>query len=185
MHILGPTPITPCYVWEAFMHDMDQSKKGWVAGYIFAFRAVPARVPAFQVMLENGAQWANVPIHMLSTNPDGVPLKPEFATWWDCFSDTFEVVELPLLKSLACTVRNRDDGYWGGNYLFTIDWQGAWAEIPEQHKQHHVIELKSGKLVAYPNNKVLWQDPSYHKPDPELRYKRNTHFWNVEGGHSK
>jgi hypothetical protein len=133
-------------------------------------------------MLETGAQWANVPIHLITTKPVD-PLPVNVATLWDCFSDTFEVVEMPLLKSIACVARGSDGEKRDGNYRFTIDWQGLWAEVPEQHKQHHVIELQSGHLIAYPNNKLLWKDPAYFKEGP-LDYRHNTHFWSVEG-HSK
>lgn len=169
---------------DSFLYDGESGHDGFTPGYLMGFRAVPGRVPAFQVMLQNGAQWANVPIHMLSTKPCA-PIEPEIATWWDCFSSTFSIVRFSLAKNLRCTCRGRDGKVREGNYLFTVDWTGLWADIPDQHKQHHVIAAREGQLLAYPNNKVFWQDESYVDEEAQgkemPRYKPNSHEWSVEG----
>lgn len=180
MQILGPTPITPCKVRAEFLYDLQSHKGEYVSGYIFGFRAVLGRVPAFQVMLETGAQWANLPIHAL-VQQECEELPMDVCSRWDCFSDTFTVVELPLLKNLRCLCIGPDKVKREGNYLFTIDWQGLWAEIPDQHKQHHIIALKTGHIVGYPNNFILWTDPAYYKETEKLEYLRNTRQWSVEG----
>jgi hypothetical protein len=51
---------------------------------------------------------------------------------------------------------------------FTIDWDAdmsesistSYAEEPSQHKCAHVIELTDGYFCAYPNNRILWAEPS-------------------------
>lgn len=179
--IIAPTPITPCVVRNEFLFDQEEGEGDFTPGYIFGFRAAPARIPAFQVMLENGAQWANVPIHMLATKACE-RLAPRVCSWWDCFSSTFTIAEFPLLKSLRCSARGVDGQDREGNYLFTVDWTGLWADIPDQHKQHHVIALKAGQIIAYPNNKVRWLDESYVDEKTQFpRYRPNSHAWSVEG----
>jgi hypothetical protein len=180
--LIAPTPFINCYVRNEFLFDQHEGHGDFTEGYIFGFRAIPARIPAFQVMLVNGAQWANVPIHQVVVKEGAPVLPPEVCAWWDCFSSRFEVVEFPLLKNLRCSCMGRDRQLRQGNYLFTVDWVGLWADIPDQHKQHHVIALQTGQIVAYPNNKVRWLDESYVDPSTEMpRYRVNTRAWSVEG----
>ena len=70
-----------------------------------------------------------------------------------------------------------------GNYLFTIDWRGLWADIPDQHKNHHIIAGRSGHLFAYPNNKLRFIDQSYIEDMPEesKHWRPNSRRWSVEG----
>lgn len=178
--ILAPTPITRCLVRNEFLFDQASGHGDYTEGYIFGFRARRAFIPSFQVMLVNGAQWANVPIHMLAVRECDA-LAPRVCSWWDCFSDEFEVVELLLLRNLRVSARGCDSTDREGNYLFTVDLSGGWAEVPDQHKQHHIIALKSGQLIAYPNNKLLWQDESYVDGTDIPRYAANSHAWSVEG----
>jgi hypothetical protein len=74
------------------------------------------------------------------------------------------------------TLKCRDTQPRVGNYLFTVDWQGSWADIPDQHKNHHVIAGEDGNIYAYPNNKILWHDASYNVPLPAdaKDWQRNT-----------
>jgi hypothetical protein len=54
------------------------------------------------------------------------------------------------------------------------------SEIPQEHKCAHILELSNGNYAAQPNNRILWNIPSYtteiNKPD----YKVQTTYWNVE-----
>jgi hypothetical protein len=36
----------------------------------------------------------------------------------------------------------------------------SFAEEPSQHKAAHIIELQDGYFCAYPNNRILWAEPS-------------------------
>ena len=55
-----------------------------------------------------------------------------------------------------------------GTYLFTIDNYHAhrnepdfyFAESPDEHKSHNIIELENGQICAYPNNRCRMTDPS-------------------------
>jgi hypothetical protein len=82
----------------------------------------------------------------------------------------------------------KDKGLYSGTYLFTIDWAHPdsnildveHSEIPQEHKCAHILELSNGNYAAQPNNRILWNIPSYttkvNKPD----YKVQTTYWNVE-----
>jgi hypothetical protein len=59
MMLLGETPYMPCYVRNQFLFNEQKGFGEFTPAVVFAFRAEPARVPMFQVMLESGAQWAS------------------------------------------------------------------------------------------------------------------------------
>ena len=121
MMLLGETPYTPCYVRSEFLFNEQKDFGEFTPAVVFAFRAEPARVPMFQVMLESGAQWARVPIHMICSKPcESLPI--EQVCWWDSYGYEFSVVALPFLKNHAVTALGRDKVIRKGNYLFTIDW---------------------------------------------------------------
>jgi hypothetical protein len=56
----------------------------------------------------------------------------------------------------------RDGAQRPGTYLMTVFWRdGGWSEVPDQSKDHHLIALDTGRWTAYPNNRLLWSDPSW------------------------
>jgi hypothetical protein len=83
--------------------------------------------------------------------------------------------------------KNKQD-YILETYLFTVDWGHPdtnildvdHSEIPQEHKCAHILELNNGNYASQPNNRILWNIPSYttkfNKPD----YKVQTTYWNVE-----
>lgn len=158
--LIADTPILEAYVRNKFFHDGDAAKDGYTFCYVYGFRAEPVKTPTFQVMTQQGAQWARVPIHMLCEKPcDELPLN--LCTWWDCYGYDFTVHRFDFLRGHTCSAHGRDDKMRRGVYRFTVDWEGGFGEVPDQHKQHHIIGLESGQLIAYPNNHLVWHDESW------------------------
>lgn len=182
-YLLASAPIVEVLVRRSFLTGIDTAAEmsEYEPGYIFGFCARPSRVPAFQVMLHCGAQWAHVPLHMVCAKPCA-PVDVLDLCWWDCFSSDFAVVELEMLRGMTVEIKDRHGGMHIGRYLFTVEWSGSWADIPDQHKNHHVIEGSEGHIFAYPNNKIRWHDASYGVPMPESAkdWKSNTRKWSVE-----
>jgi hypothetical protein len=161
MTFLVNTPYTPCLVRNEFLCDQKRGHGEFTEATVFAFRAEPARVPMFQLMTAQGAQWARIPIHALATKPCPV-MALQLACWWDSFSRHCTVTELKFLRNHRVQAVGRDGIKRPGVYLFTVAWcNGGWAEISNQSKDHHIIALDSGPWIAYPNNKLLWSDPSW------------------------
>jgi hypothetical protein len=184
MTLIGETPYIPCYVRNEFFHNEEVGfgYGQFTKAVVFGFRAEPGRVPMFQVMLENGAQWARVPIHMLVSQPCS-PLPLELTCWWDCYGYEFSIISFPFLKEHRVEAIGRDKKHRKGTYLFTIDWmKTGWSEIPDQHKNHHVIVLDSGQWIAYPNNRLIWSDDSWINPLTERpkKWKTPTKTYSVE-----
>ena len=76
-----------------------------------------------------------------------------------------------------------------GTYLFTIDNYHAhrnepdfyFAESPDEHKSHNIIELENGQIGAFPNNRCRMTDPSLSNHDLKTPdFKVSTRYFNVE-----
>ena len=75
-----------------------------------------------------------------------------------------------------------------GKYLFTIDFAHPEAnildtdhsEIPHEHKCAHIIALDDGNFAAQPNNRCIWDIPSFTVKDNIPDWKVQTSEWNVE-----
>jgi hypothetical protein len=107
---------------------------------------------------------------------------------WNCFSYYPAIINFNFLNGQRGKFFGKDKGLYSGTYLFTVDWAHPdsnilnveHSEIPQEHKCAHILELSNGNYAAQPNNRILWNIPSYttevNKPD----YKVQTTYWNVE-----
>jgi len=180
MTLVADTPYTEAFVRREFLYDEASHVGEFVPCVVFGFRAEPARVPMFQIMLDSGAQWARVPIHKLCSKPCE-PLALEQSSWWDSYGYEFAVHSFAFLKNMTVTAMGRDKVIRQGKYLFTIDWmKTGWSEVPDQHKNHHVIALDDGPWIAYPNNRLVWHDPSWIEPAPDKEWRTPTRSYSVE-----
>ena len=79
------------------------------------------------------------------------------------FEDAFE-----MMTELGKITGNKNKLYHG-EYLFTVDWahpesnivDTEHSEIPDQHKCAHILALDNGNFAAQPNNRILWNIPSF------------------------
>ena len=82
----------------------------------------------------------------------------------------------------------KDKKWHSGKYLFTIDFAHPEAnildtdhsEIPHEHKCAHIIALDDGNFAAQPNNRCIWDIPSFTVKDETPDWKVQTSEWNVE-----
>jgi hypothetical protein len=54
------------------------------------------------------------------------------------------------------------------------------SEIPHKHKCAHIIALDDGNYAAQPNNRCIWDIPSFTVKDEIPKWKVQTSEWNVE-----
>lgn len=181
MNFLVDTPYTPAWVRNEFLFNQERGHGEFTECMVFGFRAEPARVPMFQVMLENGAQWARIPIHALCSKPCPEMALP-LVVWWDAFSRNCQVKEVAFLRNHRVKAIGRDGVQRLGTYLMTVFWcDGGWSEIPDQSKDHHIIMLDTGQWIAYPNNRLLWYDPSWISGEVPRGWKSPSTNYTVEG----
>jgi len=76
----------------------------------------------------------------------------------------------------------------GFKYLFTVDFAHPesnildtdHSEVPHEHKCAHIIALEDGNYAAQPNNRCIWDIPSFTVKDDIPDWKVQTSEWNVE-----
>ncbi len=54
------------------------------------------------------------------------------------------------------------------------------SEIPHEHKCAHILALDDGNYAAQPNNRLIWDIPSFTVKDEIPDWKVQTSEWNVE-----
>lgn len=128
-------------------------------------------------------------------NGDSVELNPKPAPHpisdlqcWDCHGWDFSTVQYEYLREMSCEYRTPDGRMIPASYWFTLDHtDNGFSQYPPEHKCYHLLLLEdgSGQIAAMPNNRILWKDDSFVKPNPEaLKAYRvmQPQTWHAESG---
>ena len=163
-------PPIECYIRKEYLYNLEQGHGELIAGTAFGIKSLQGNALLFLVMTDIGAVYDKIPISALVplNKKDSPHLEFHVLQLWDCFSYNAYVTQFMFLKNKRCQVFLKNKEKIEGIYRFTIDWHGdssqhistSFAEEPSQHKSAHVIELQSGHFCAYPNNRILWAEPS-------------------------
>lgn len=150
--------------------------------YVFGVAGILGRALGFHVMLANGAQFARLPLSALCHKADSPQLPLHVLQPWDALSYHLSTHAFSFLADLRCDVKMADGLERSGSYMFTVDWaESAFAEMPAEHKNHHLIQLDDGNYAAQPNNFLRWHAPFFTTPfTTPPKYKRNTHVFSAE-----
>ena len=161
--------------------------KGYEPCVITGITSVPSRAFYFSILCESGAQWARIPIHFLHhARPD--PERQWFwqahdLQMWDAMGWEFSVVQYTYFREMACTFRTRSGKDIPARYWFTLDHtDNGFSLCPSQHKCYHILLLDdgSGQIAAMPNNRVVWNDPSFCRGElPRYKVMANK-TWHCE-----
>ena len=145
---------------------------------IFGVSSIEGRALGFHVQLQSGAVFWRLPISAFYRGKHAPSIMIGEAQFWDCLGYNIAVTEFRYLKTRMCNVKLKSGAEASGQYRFTVDWANSgeefsgWAEMPDEHKCAHVIELTNGNFIAYPNNRIWWVEPSFVKPvQGEVLYK--------------
>lgn len=182
-------PPIECYVRKEYLYNLESHHGELVEATAFAVRSCQGQALLFYVMLaDTGAVYDKVPISAL-LDFDGDKeshLSYHVLQLWDCFSYDLSVTQFMFLKGKRAQIFLKNKQKAEGIYKFTVDWYAngaeemstSYAEEPSQHKCAHVFLLENGQYCAYPNNRILWNEPSMvsepfkHKPDYKLNMQR-------------
>jgi hypothetical protein len=140
---------------------------------IFGVTSIPSRALHFSILCESGAQWARIPLHKLrheKPTSERVHDLPQLQTW-DCHGWDFAVVQYEYLREMGCHYKTRDGEMIPAAYWFTLDhMDNGYSQYPPEHKCYHMLLLEdgSGQIAAQPNNRILWRDDSFVRPNPAL-----------------
>ena len=185
-----------CKIRREYLYDLRKHQGETEDCVVFGLGSISGRALLFHALLSNGAIYWRLPISafLQRRSCDSVHQREvehqniEDLQLWNSFSYYPSVTVFDFLKGQRCKYLGKNKKFYHGEYLFTIDWahpesnivDTEHSEIPDQHKCGHVLALDNGNYAIQPNNRVLWNVPSFttstHWPD----YKVQTSYWNVE-----
>ena len=181
-----------CQIRREYLYDLKHNKGETEDCVVFGIASIPGRAVLFHTLLTNGAIFWRLPISAFIQKGfecSGVPNQNLVdLELWNSFSYYPSVNTFDFLIGQKCKYLGVDKKFYAGEYLFTIDWahpepnilDTEHSEIPQEHKCGHVLALDNGNYAIQPNNRILWNVPSFttatHWPD----YKVQTSYWNVE-----
>ncbi|MFM5941671.1 MAG: hypothetical protein ACKOQ2_27530 [Dolichospermum sp.] len=155
-------PHFKCFIRKPFLYDWNLQQTGYIPVRVFGMTSIPGRAVGFNLITNQGAQFARVPIHALVWKEDCEKLPLDWLELWDCLSYQPCAIAYSYLSELRCRTILKDGKWYDGEYMFTIDWAGGdWAEDPSEHKCGHVLKLDNGCFAIQPNNRIIWADPSF------------------------
>ena len=200
--LIANLPPIECFVRKEFLYDFEPDRtnpfgvKGtgeyepciWITA-----KSIKGRAFYIESLLPNyGALYDKLPLHAYVWKTDLYPkslLDLEMLQLWDCFSYEMTVLEKNSLRGLKVKYKSKNNNWYMGNYMFTIDnvvsdpntLDVSFSQYPPEHKSFNFIKLDNGQFAAQPNNRVIWFEPS-HTPaklkTPDL--KVSTKIWSVE-----
>jgi len=185
-------PPIECFIRKEYLYNLQSGHGELVEGTAFAIKSIQGNALLFMVMTDIGAVYDKIPISALVPfeKPESEHIPFHVLQLWDCFSYSPHVIQLMFLKGKRCQVILKDGTKREGIYRFTLDWDAnasetlstSYAEEPSQHKMAHIIELKDGYFCAYPNNRILWAEPSMVEKPFEIipDYKLNMQKYHCE-----
>jgi hypothetical protein len=181
-----------CQIRREYLYDLKHNKGETEDCVVFGLASIPGRAVLFHTLLTNGAIFWRLPISAFiqkgfecSRVPNQNLVDLEL---WNSFSYYPSINSFDFLIGQKCKYLGVDKKFYAGEYLFTIDWahpepniiDTEHSEIPQEHKCGHLLALDNGNYAIQPNNRILWNVPSFttasHWPD----YKVQTSYWNVE-----
>jgi len=127
------------------------------------------------LLLETGAHWSGIPLVALSTGES----PPQIYAWrqpWGCMGDEPIVSHLPFLEGLKVETKH----CFGRHTGIIIDWNGAFAAHPQEHKPLSLILDEDGGFLLLPNNYMTHvEDLHFTRNDIGMKkfYRRGEATW--------
>ncbi len=158
---------------------------------VFGISCMSGRAILWHAIMENGAIFYRLPITAFiqrGFQPKDVPIRRLDELNLEFFQLLPAVTLYDILSGQHGKYIGKDKKWHHGNYLFTIDFahpdsnilDTEHSEIPHEHKCAHIIALHDGNYAAQPNNRIIWDLPSFTVKDNIPDWKVQTNEWSVE-----
>lgn len=165
-----------------YLYNLTSHHGEYVAGLVHSVKAMYGRALGFNVLLESGACFWNLPVSAILWKSNATVMHLHELELWDCLASEMCCEQIEFLKNKRCTVKIGDI-IRRAMYRMTFDFStGPWAEMPEEAKCFHLLELDCGHFALQPNNRILWQDQAIVLKPSIPDYKVNSHVWISERG---
>jgi len=176
-----------CYVKAEYLYNLEAHHGETIPCFVFGADSVLGRAVGFDLMLDNGAMFARLPVSSLVHKTDAPDIPLDHLQLWSNFSSTFEAYEFTAIRGINCEVLLKDKVWYSGSYLFTFSWFGSnFAEDSGEggFKRAVMVKLDNGCYALQPYNRMRFHEASFvTKPWPKNPdYKTNSHNWTVEDG---
>ena len=186
-------PATYAQVRREYLYDLSGHVGEAEDCIIFGMASITGRALLFHAVMENGAVFYRLPISAFIHRGFDVQEVPrprlDELELWNCFSYYPAITTYDILASQSGKYYGKDKNWHRGAYLFTVDWAHPesnivdtdHSEIPHEHKCAHILALDDGNYAAQPNNRLIWNIPSFTvKEEIPFDWKVQTSEWNVE-----
>ena len=185
-------PVTYSQIRREYLYDLKDHHGEAEDCIIFGLTSITGRPILFHAIMENGAVFYRLPISAFiqrDFDPKEVPgRRLDELQLWNCFSYYPAVTSYDILDGQSGKYFGKDKETHTGKYLFTVDWAHPesnivdtdHSEIPHEHKCAHILALNDGNYAAQPNNRILWDIPSFTVKNNIPDWKVQTSDWNVE-----
>ena len=186
-------PATYAQVRREYLYDFSGHVGEVEDCIIFGMASLTGRALLFHAIMENGAVFYRLPISAFIQRGFDVKKVPRMRLdeleLWNSFSYYPAVTTYDILSGQSGKYIGKDKKWYYGNYLFTVDWSHPegnivdtdHSEIPHEHKCAHILALENGNYAAQPNNRLIWNIPSFTvKDEVPTDWKVQTSDWTVE-----
>ncbi len=164
-------PAVHCWVRREFLYDFQEGQGEYEPTIWISIKSI--RGQAFRIesyLPRYGALYDKLPLHAYVSrthelNPEKF-LALDALQIWDCMSYDFAIIQKTFLKNLTCRFYAKDQEFYSGEYLFTVDNASpdpniidtSYSEQAEDHKSFNFIQLDNGQYAAQPNNRCVFLD---------------------------
>ena len=185
-------PPTYAQIRREYLYDCKKHHGEVEDCIVFGITSMGGRAILWHALMENGAIFYRLPISAFiqrGFKVEDVPRRRlDELELWNSFSYFPAVTIFDILSTASGKYIGKDKKWHHGKYLFTIDFahpdsnilDTEHSEIPHEHKCAHIIALKDGNYAAQPNNRIIWDLPSFTVKDNIPDWKVQTNEWSVE-----
>ena len=172
-------PATYAQIRKEYLYDLKKHHGEVEDCIIFGLSSMGGRAILFHALMGNGAIFYRLPISAFiqqGYKPEDVPKRRlDELELWNSFSYYPTVTTWNILSAASGKYIGKDKKWHHGSILDTDH-----SEIPHEHKCAHIIALDDGNFAAQPNNRCIWDLPSFTVKDNIPDWKVQTSEWNVE-----
>ena len=167
--------IPPMYaqIRREYLYDLKKHHGEVEECIVFGITSMGGRAILWHAIMENGAIFYRLPLSAFIQRGFKASDVPRYRLdeleLWNSFSYYPTVTSWNILSAASGKYIGKDKKWHHGSYLFTIDWAHPdgnmldtdHSEIPHEHKCAHIIALDDGNYAAQPNNRCIWDLPSF------------------------
>ena len=185
-------PVIYSQIRREYLYDLKEHHGEVEDCVVFGLASITGRPILFHAIMENGAVFYRLPISAFIQRGFDVKKVPRMRLdeleLWNSFSYYPSIVTYDILLGQSGKYIGKDKQWYHGTYLFTVDWAHPesnivdtdHSEVPQEHKCAHIMALENGNYAAQPNNRCIWDLPSFTVKDHIPDWKVQTNEWNVE-----